>query len=477
MSSSPFIKRAKNRSNVRQKDSSLDDSAQSKSVGIESDGGQVDQEDSSPSPMLLAKNRKKQKPKKSSTGTNKQVNLSFANDEEQVSLERLFLPHKPGPLRRNVVVTQDSETTAFVPKKSKLSQSMSMLKSATTASALSNTSTGPSDNDQRPSTPSLSYSSAYLDELKAATPTRAPKDSQVVASDSMVIDTEDTIQPWASSSNHPVLDTTQGIPDEAHIAAAKAKRKGAVGQPSSSSADYISLDPSHGQISVYDPDQPGPHPESRLQRSDDEAGSGDDDFADFTESNTHMALGKQANKMAARKLKHDIVDAIDEREMEDVDDEDEMAWEMAQAARADPTAGIAQRQDSKQRQARKPALVPAARPLPTVSAITTRLETAHLALEDAQTFESKQIDAAQAELAACDAQESDLRQEVTMVESKREWVEEFRGWVEMLGGFLEEKASLARPCAPGTVSVFAVTHPLLFFRAHRCPSWPKLKPT
>ena len=81
----------------------------------------------------------------------------------------------------------------------------------------------------------------------------------------------------------PVLDTTQGIPDEAAIAAAKAKRKTATGTGISSSSglggeDYISIDQDNGKLAVFDADvrgDPGPHPESRLQREEDEEGEGD----------------------------------------------------------------------------------------------------------------------------------------------------------------------------------------------------------
>jgi hypothetical protein len=36
-------------------------------------------------------------------------------------------------------------------------------------------------------------------------------------------------------------------------------------------------------------------------------------FADFTETNTRLAIGKDANKAAARRLRSDMVDAIEER--------------------------------------------------------------------------------------------------------------------------------------------------------------------
>jgi GC-rich sequence DNA-binding factor len=72
-----------------------------------------------------------------------------------------------------------------------------------------------------------------------------------------------------------LVDTTAGIPDEAHVAAAKAKRRAAVGQGGvqSGEEDFIALNEGKGRLSLY---EEGPHPESRLQREEDEEGDGDD---------------------------------------------------------------------------------------------------------------------------------------------------------------------------------------------------------
>lgn len=176
------------------------------------------------------------------------------------------------------------------------------------------------------------------------------------------------ISKYSLQSDDPMLDTTQGIPDEALIAAAKAKRKAAYGQKVVSGGgvggeDYISITEQSGRLTVYDADagtggRDEPHPESRLQREEDELGEGDEgglgkppcfglacrrlmrnnlvatDLAAYTGADEKLTLGKSANAAAARRLRNDIVEAIDEREMEDVDDEDEMEWEMAQASRA-----------------------------------------------------------------------------------------------------------------------------------------------
>jgi GC-rich sequence DNA-binding factor len=55
----------------------------------------------------------------------------------------------------------------------------------------------------------------------------------------------------------------------------------------------------------------------------------------------------------------------------------------------------------------------------------------------------RQIGTIERDLTGYDVQEQELRQEVALVEAKKEWMEEFRGWIEALGGFLEEKVSVS----------------------------------
>jgi hypothetical protein len=196
-------------------------------------------------------------------------------------------------------VRQASEDQPFVARKSKLSQSISLQKSAAVSSAAataSNDGTGDYHNPfaSSSSTPvassSVSYNNAYLEELKASTPMKAPR-SRDSEDEPQAMEVDDIRDPAASttfatpslSRYAPVLDTTQGIPDEAAIAAAKAKRKTATGTGVSSSSglggeDYISINQDNGKLAVYDADargDVGPHPESRLQREEDEEGDGD----------------------------------------------------------------------------------------------------------------------------------------------------------------------------------------------------------
>jgi len=289
-SGSPFIKRAKGRSNIRQRDESAPGSPLAGS-GDQAGAGDED-DDVGMSPMMMAKNRKKEKEKKKS-GTVGKTRLSFGGEEEVSQSNREHLG-RPAHIGRGAP-QQGAEDQPFVARKSKLSQSVSLQKAATTASAYTVAGSSSSDyhnpfaassSSTSAASPWVSYNNAYLEELKASTPTKAPRpddENEPMEVDDVAADVGSSILPPISSRYAPVLDTTQGIPDEAAIAAAKAKRKTATGTGVSSSSgmggeDYISVNQDNGKLSVYDADargDVGPHPESRLQREEDEEGDGD----------------------------------------------------------------------------------------------------------------------------------------------------------------------------------------------------------
>jgi GC-rich sequence DNA-binding factor len=211
------------------------------------------------------------------------------------------------------------------------------------------------------------------------------------------------------------------------------------------------------------------------------------DLAEYTGTNEKLSLGKTANRIAARRLKNELVEMIDDvwvalvdimrywkvlmesqshRENQDLDDEDEREWATAQAARANPY----KIPDATNQVARKSiytpaigmsdsilvshyefhywclsrsALAPTARPLPTISAASSRLQSALQGMEISSRDRIRQIGTIERDLTGYDVQERELRQEVALVEAKKEWMEEFRGWIEALGGFLEEKVSVS----------------------------------
>ncbi len=169
---------------------------------------------------------------------------------------------------------QGGESSAFVPRKSTLSQSVSLQKLANAnAAAASPAAAGPS-RYAASAAASPSYSSAYLNELKAATPTRQTgrgvideqerEDAEIVGSDG--------VSALARAKYGDVKDTTAGIPDEAHVAAAKARRRAALenGGQNGGEEDFIALNDSNSKVAVYDVEDGGPRRSRRDSDDDDE---------------------------------------------------------------------------------------------------------------------------------------------------------------------------------------------------------------
>lgn len=137
------------------------------------------------------------------------------------------------------------------------------------------------------------YDAAYLNELKASTPSSRPRipegdfhpDGTPITSvmEDSAMESLDSI---GNGLHIPLFricyvlmcpsftDTgVATIPSQSAVFAAKEKRERmrAAGPPSSHSDDYISL-----SLTKRDDEYQGPHPESRLMREDDDLGQGDD---------------------------------------------------------------------------------------------------------------------------------------------------------------------------------------------------------
>lgn len=276
---------------------------------------------------------------------------------------------------------QETSTSqpAFIPRKSTLSQSVSSLQKQATTRSLPTpfpTSTTsnivPNVNAIDNSTPlplpasvaKSTYNSSYLAQLKASTPTRqtlAREPGAVIAYD---VD-EDSSMPLEEGME----DTTAGIPDEAAIKSAIARRRRhALQQTSTSDAaalteggeDYISLTANTSRLAVYDHSAAqGPHPESRLQRESDSEGEGDEQFAAFTGADERLGLraGNGGNLEHARRMRKEMRDALEDVDMDaDVGDvglggqgdSDEERWEDEQIRRAG--AGLSSHHERKSRQ-------------------------------------------------------------------------------------------------------------------------------
>ncbi|WWC93055.1 uncharacterized protein L201_008019 [Kwoniella dendrophila CBS 6074] len=434
-----FIKRAKSRPSLRARDSDLPESSTGSPLaknsvtaedGISTSAVEgadismdIEQDESSGSIMERKKAQKKEKRKDLLSGKSKSKSggsrLSFGGDNDEDNGEG------------------SSNSTPFKPKKSLLSQSMKLSNYGSSPSSPSNTSIVNIPSSTNNGNGSGIYSREYLSELKASTPTRAPRTTEIEDADDE--DSSEGLSRIARDkySSSIIEDTTAGIPDTAAIAAAKAKRQALLesSKHGGKEEDYISL--GGGKLAIYDDSNNGPHPESRLMREDDEQGDGDEDMAEYTEANDKLYLGREANKAAARRLKGEIGEMIAEREAEDEDDEETLEWERAQAQRAGRWED--EKPEKVVKQGYKAAPIPAARPIPTISSAQSRLAKSLAELELTKTTNEHNLETVARDLASLEQEERELRQEVEKVEGKREWVEEFRNWVEMLGSFLEEK--------------------------------------
>lgn len=263
-----FIKRAKSRPSIRAKETddeplstgsplaksvltSTDDPDSSISIPVDRE------EEESGSVMERKKAQKKEK-----KGLSKGSRLSFGGEAE------------------------DSSTgTPFKPKKSLLSQSIKL--PSTPGAESASTSNTPIASG------SSIYSREYLSQLKASTPSKAPRVEDEEEEDESLDPTRNgngngsgsgvgsgangglsaaARDKFAASIKE---DTTAGIPDDAAIAAARMKRQAAINTSKRGveAEDYISL--GGGQIAVWDGEK-GPHPESRLMREEDEGEEGDE---------------------------------------------------------------------------------------------------------------------------------------------------------------------------------------------------------
>ena len=239
-----FIKRAKSRPSLRARDTD-DDAPMSSPLGktvVTSDAQDVsmsvdDEADTSSGSVMERKKAQKKKQ------LSKPSRLSFGDQEEGAS-------------------------TPFKPRKSLLSQQVN----------LHSSSTAPAQATSSPSFGASMYSKEYLSELKASTPSRAPRvDDATPEGQNGQSGEEGGLSAVARDKYASMIveDSTAGIPDAAAVASAKMKRQAAVesAKRGVDSEDFISF--GGGQIAVYDGEK-GPHPESRLMREEDEGGEGDE---------------------------------------------------------------------------------------------------------------------------------------------------------------------------------------------------------
>lgn len=322
---------------------------------------------------------------------------------------------------------EEGSEDVFKIKKSTLSQKLTLRQHPASPG------TPPSNLDQASISPHTDrgpvYDEAYLNELKASTPSSRPRLPE--GNDGT------PIHSVLGDSAMQILDTigndteVAAIPSQSAVLAAKEKRERmrAAGPSSSHADEYISL-----SLTTRVDEYQGPHPESRLMREDDDLGEGDDDFAEYTSAKTRIALGKKAKKAETNKLREEMQGLI--ADAEEIDEETQ-EWENAQIKRS----GLKDEGPSVPATTPiyKPTPIPPLTEIPSLESSVMRLSQTITSVTASHAQNSTSISTLSAEQVQLDGREAELRDIVTRAEGKRSWFADFRDWLESVATFLDEK--------------------------------------
>ncbi|KAF5375932.1 hypothetical protein D9615_008279 [Tricholomella constricta] len=273
------------------------------------------------------------------------------------------------------------------------------------------------------------YDQAYLKELKASTPTSRPPPISDPNDADMIMDVDEISTlaiDGADSFNEAI------IPLESSIKVAKERRERIRKSGAVLEEDFVSL-----SVVRRSDEPPGPHPESRLVREEDELGEGDDEFAEYTSAQERIALGKKSRKLEASNRRDAMKEMIADAEEED---EETAEWEQEQLRRGGHTARPST--PSKIKQVYKPTPIPESVPIPTLGSAMARLTGQLTLLTTSHANNTAALDTLDRERAEVDKREAELREIVGRAEDKRAWFESFKDWLEGVAGFLDEKYPL-----------------------------------
>ncbi|KAJ7677425.1 nineteen complex-related protein 2-domain-containing protein [Mycena rosella] len=381
--------------------------------------------ESTPPPLFF---KRKVKPARARQSSPEPESNDIANDSPSTLASRLKNKAKRAKPKSRLSFGGDDDEEeggeVFKVKKSNLSQRLTL--GAHPSNIV------PTNLDQASISPHRgpTYDQAYLNQLKASTPSsRAPDpydaDMSMDVGD-MSVDVSmqdiDTSDAFATS-----------IPSESSIKVAKERRERLRHTVASGEDDFISLSV------VKRPDESqGPHPESRLVREEDELGEGDDEFAEYTSAQERIALGNKSRKVEASKRRDAMKEMIADAEETDEETEE---WEQEQIRRG-AQAPIDASPAPKAKEIYKPAPIPPATPLPSLGPAITRLTQQLAQLTTSHASNTTALNNIAQERTEVDDREKEMRQMVERAEAKRAWFGQFKEWVEGVAGFLDEKYPL-----------------------------------
>ncbi|KAJ7132963.1 nineteen complex-related protein 2-domain-containing protein [Mycena filopes] len=345
--------------------------------------------------------------------------LSFGADEDEVCV---VIAHKNSML----IGRKEGGGEVFKVKKSNLSQRLSL--------GTHPSSKVPLNLDQASISPHRgpTYDKAYLNQLKASTPSsRAPDPYD--ADMSMDIGDMSADISMQNVEDIDTLDSETFIPSESSIKVARERRERLRTTGVTAEDDFISL-----SVMKRPDESRGPHPESRLMREEDELGEGDDEFAEYTSAQERIALGKKSRKVEASKRRDAMKEMIADAEETDEETDE---WEQEQIRRG-AQVPVDTSPAPKVKEIYKPAPIPPATPLPSLGPALTRLTQQLTQLTTSHASNTTALATIGQERTEVEDREKEMRQMVERAEAKRAWFGQFKEWVEGVAGFLDEKYPL-----------------------------------
>ena len=180
-----------------------------------------------------------------------------------------------------------------------------------------------------------------------------------------------------------------------------------------------------------------PHPESTLAREEDEIGSGEDEYADFTGATDRIQLSEAQRKRQESKLRRERAEMIrGESHDEDEQDSDDSGqeYERVQINRhfASLPGDERKRREKREKTPYRPAPIPDIIPLPSIQSTTSSLESRLAALKLSEQSHAAVVDSSTGTLAQLDKDKVDNQAQVEASADKDAWMSEFTGFIESL---------------------------------------------
>ncbi|CAO1634033.1 unnamed protein product [Sympodiomycopsis kandeliae] len=242
------------------------------------------------------------------------------------------------------------------------------------------------------------------------------------------------------------------VPSESVIEAAKERRRRAAAGTSieqDGHEDFIALDDSKGRdLARYDASMASRsnYSESALQREEDEYGSGEEEFANFTGAQERIALeSKDRKRQEARQrreraemMQGDGNGLLESGSGAVSEDDSGDEYEQVQLGRMS-MPGDRQRREKREKSPYRPESLPPILPLPVIGEPSRRIAARLEALQESLQMHQRTVETSNHSLSQLEEEEAANKSEVEIAAEKEAWISEFGRFIEALAGLLEEK--------------------------------------